>query len=172
MIPQRIKLKGFLCYKEEQAIDFDGNATLWMLSGLNGSGKSSIFDALTYALFDHHRGGGRFAVELINKDSDSMLVEFDFLLDGKLHRAKRTLKRDNKGGARSTQQVLIFDAGKFEPLPDTGQKGMFDAWIKENVGLNYETFTSSVLLLQVKAEKLLDSKPSGRAEALMREMQS
>ena len=91
MIPQRIKLKGFLCYKEEQTIDFDGNATLWMLSGLNGSGKSSIFDAVTYALFDHHRGGGRFAVELINKDSDTLLVEFDFLLDGKLHRAKRTL---------------------------------------------------------------------------------
>jgi DNA repair exonuclease SbcCD ATPase subunit len=166
MIPQRIKLKGFLCYKEEQAIDFDGTATLWMLSGLNGSGKSSIFDALTYALFDHHRGGGRFAVELINKDSEAMLVEFDFLLDGKLHRAKRTLKRDNKGGARGTQQILRFDDGKFEPLPDTGQKGMFDAWVKENVGLNYETFTSSVLLLQGKAEKLLDSKPEGRREVL------
>ncbi len=166
MIPQRIKLKGFLCYKEEQTIDFDGNATLWMLSGLNGSGKSSIFDALTYALFDHHRGGGRFAVELINKDCDALLVEFDFLLDGKLHRAKRTLKRDNKGGARSTQQILLFDEGKFEPVPDTGQKGMFDGWIKENVGLNYETFTSSVLLLQGKAEKLLDSKPEGRREVL------
>ncbi len=62
--------------------------TLWMLSGLNGSGKSSIFDAVTYALFGHHRGGGSQAVELINKDSDSLLVvEFDFLLDGQLYRA-------------------------------------------------------------------------------------
>ena len=48
MIPQRVELKGFLCYKEEQEIGFDGNATLWMLSGLNGSGKSAIFDAVTY----------------------------------------------------------------------------------------------------------------------------
>ena len=48
MIPQRVKLRGFLCYKEEQSIEFDGNATLWMLSGLNGSGKSAIFDAVTY----------------------------------------------------------------------------------------------------------------------------
>ena len=59
MIPLRVKLKGFLCYKEEQEISFDGNASLWMLSGLNGSGKSSIFDAVTYALFGHHRGGAK-----------------------------------------------------------------------------------------------------------------
>ena len=87
MSPHRVKLKGFLCYKEEQEVSFDGNATLWMLSGLNGSGKSSIFDAVTYALFGHHRGGGKEAVELINKDSDSLLVEFDFLLEGKAFRA-------------------------------------------------------------------------------------
>ena len=36
----------------------------------------------------------------------------------------------------------------------------------ENIGLNYDTFTSSVLLLQGKAEKLLDSKPEGRREVL------
>src|SRR5262249_2052982 len=111
MIPHRVRLKGFLCYKDEQAIDFGGNATLWMLSGLNGSGKSAIFDAVTYALFGHHRGGGQHAHELINKDSDSMLVEFDFLLDGKEYRAKRTLKRDTKGGARGTQQMFRWDPG-------------------------------------------------------------
>src|SRR5271167_1389350 len=99
MIPRCVKLAGFLCYKEEQTIEFDGNATLWMLSGLNGSGKSAIFDALTFALFGHHRGGGQHNVELINKDSDGLSVEFDFLLDGLLYRAKRTLKRDTKGGA-------------------------------------------------------------------------
>ena len=74
MIPQSIRLKGFLCYKDEQQIDFDGPATLWMLSGLNGSGKSAIFDALTYALFGHHRGGNQQVLELINKDSDGLSV--------------------------------------------------------------------------------------------------
>ena len=57
MIPQRIQLTGFLSYKETQTLDFAG-APLWMLSGNNGSGKSAIFDAVTYALFGHHRGGG------------------------------------------------------------------------------------------------------------------
>lgn len=166
MIPQRVKLRGFLCYKEEQTIEFDGNATLWMLSGLNGSGKSAIFDAITYSLFGHHRGGGAHAHELINKDSDSLLVEFDFLLDGVLYRTKRTLKRDTKGGARGTQQMFRFQGTNWIPLEGTGQKREFDAWVAENIGLTYETFTSSVLLLQGKAERLLDSKPEGRREVL------
>src|SRR3954449_3845643 len=105
MIPRRVCLRGFLCYREEQEIDFAGS-TLWMLSGLNGSGKSAIFDAVTYALFGHHRGGATGAVELINKDSDTLAVEFEFLLDGHLCKAKRTLKRDTKGGARGTQQMF------------------------------------------------------------------
>src|SRR5439155_17432809 len=108
VIPQRIKLRGFLCYVDDQEVEFDGNSTLWMLSGLNGSGKSSIFDALTYALFGHHRGGGQHAHELINKDSDSLLVEFDFLLDGQMYRAKRTLRRNTRGGATGTQQLFHY----------------------------------------------------------------
>ncbi len=173
MIPQRVKLKGFLCYKEEQEIDFGGSATLWMLSGLNGSGKSSIFDAVTYALFGHHRGGAQQAAELINKDSDGMAVEFDFLLDGQLYRAKRTLKRDTKGGAKGTQQMFRHNAGNnghggWVAVEGTGQKRGFDEWVADNIGLNYETFTSSVLLLQGKAEKLLDSRPEGRREVLAR----
>jgi exonuclease SbcC len=171
VIPQRVKLKGFLCYKDEQEISFDGNATLWMLSGLNGSGKSTIFDAVTYALFGHHRGGGQQAHELINKDSDTLLVEFDFLLDGHPYRAKRTLRRNTRGGATSTQQMYRLHKGdncqgSWVAVEDTGQRRAFDAWVSENIGLNYDTFTSSVLLLQGKAEKLLDSKPEGRREVL------
>src|SRR5947209_14529230 len=173
MIPKRIKLSGFLCYKDEQEIAFDGSA-LWMLSGLNGSGKSSVFDAVTYALFGYHRGGAQGAHELINKDSDGLGVEFDFLLDGHLYRAKRTLRRDPKGGARgATQNVYRYKAGdngqgSWVAVEGTNLRRGFDDWVADNIGLNYDTFTSSVLLLQGKAEKLLDSKPEGRREVLAR----
>jgi exonuclease SbcC len=168
MIPHRIKLAGFLSYKDEQEIRF-GGAPVWMLSGTNGSGKSSIFDAVTYALFGHHRGGSQNAAELINKDSSALSVTFDFQLDGQLYRIKRTLRRSNKGAIAGTQQVfrnLGADADDWEAVPDTNKKVDFDRWIHEKIGLDYDTFTSSVLLLQGKAEKLLDSKPSGRAEVL------
>jgi exonuclease SbcC len=170
MIPQRVYLKGFLCYKQEQTVDFDSHATLWMLSGLNGSGKSAIFDAVTFALFSAHRGGSSGHVELINKECDTAVIEFDFLLDDHLYRAKRTLKRDSKGGARGTQQLLLYNRTeeKWAALEETHQKKEFDAWITHEVGLNYETFTSSVLLLQGKAERLLNSTPNERREVLAR----
>lgn len=186
MIPQRIKLSGFLSYKDEQEVRFDGSP-LWMLSGMNGSGKSSIFDAVTYALFGHHRGGSQSAAELVNKESNTLVVEFDFTVDKQLYRIKRTVRRRTSGVA-STQQVMkrvkapslwseahppenasekSTDDG-WEAIPDTTYKAKFDAWIKDKISLDYETFTSSVLLLQGKSEKLLDSTPAGRAGVLAR----
>ena len=88
-----------------------------MLAGTNGSGKSSIFDAVTYALFGHHRGGSQNAGELINKESTGLVVEFDFHLDGKLFRIKRTLRRSQKGSQSSTQQVFLHDGVDFAAVP-------------------------------------------------------
>jgi DNA repair exonuclease SbcCD ATPase subunit len=171
MIPQRIRLKGFLCYKDEQEISFH-DKSLWMLAGSNGSGKSSIFDALTYVLFGYHRGGSQHAGELINKDADRMSVEFEFLLDGQHYRARRTLQRNSRGTVSGTQMISRRVSGQgnghasWDPLEDTSRKANFDAWVRENIGLNYETFTSSVLLLQGKAERLIDSTAKGRFEVL------
>src|SRR5262245_38528559 len=167
MIPRRVRLSGFLSYTDEQEVAFDGSS-LWMLSGLNGSGKSTIFDAVTYALFGHHRGGATNAAELINKESKALSVEFEFLADGQPYQMRRTLRRDAKGNPKGTQGVQRLDpaSGKWVPVADTGSSDGFKAWVRDKIGLNYDTFTSSVLLLQGRAERLLDSTPKGRAEVL------
>src|SRR5437762_11112237 len=115
MIPQRVKLSGFLSYKDEQEIRFD-ESPLWMLSGTNGSGKSSIFDAVTFALFGHHRGGSQSALELINKESNTLAVEFDFTVEKQLYRIKRTVRRQKNDKVASTQQIMKFVGG--QPLPN------------------------------------------------------
>ncbi len=172
MIPLRILLKGFLCYRDEQEVLLDGSS-LWMMAGLNGSGKSAIFDAMTFALFGAHRGGSQQLVELINHDSDKLLVEFEFGLDGQTYQIKRTVQRKAQGGANVTQQIYRLappeapgGVGSKEALPDTTRRREFDTWVREHIGLTYDTFTSSVLLLQGRAEKLLDSTASGRFEVL------
>jgi len=178
MIPQRVKLSGFLSYKDEQEVRFEGSP-LWMLSGTNGSGKSSVFDAVTFALFGAHRGGTQGATELINKESNTLAVEFDFTVEKQPYRIKRTVRRKTAGVA-GTQQVYrgvpptaLSQTGatrevEWQPVADTQLKAKFDAWVRDTIGLDYETFTSSVLLLQGKAEKLLDSTPAGRAGVLAR----
>ena len=166
MIPRRIALAGFLSYRDRQELVFE-TANVWLLTGPNGSGKSAIFDALTYALFGHHRGGSAHAAELINKDSHDLSVEFDFELDHQLFRIRRTLKRNPRGATSGTHQIdRRLPNGTWIPVPYTTKKAEFDDWIGSKIGLNYETFTASVLLLQGKAEKLLDARPSGRAEVL------
>jgi DNA repair exonuclease SbcCD ATPase subunit len=166
MIPKRIKLQGLLSYRDEQEIVFD-DSSLWMLTGTNGSGKSSVFDGMTYALFGYHRGGSHGAVDLITKGENGFAVEFDFGLDGELYRIRRTLRRRGIG-VTATQQISFWsrESGRWTGVADTHLKKEFDQWIADHIGLNYETFTSSVLLLQGRAEKLLEATAKGRAEVL------
>src|SRR5215471_3791627 len=166
MIPLGVRLRGFLSYKDEQEIRFD-DADLWMLSGLNGSGKSTVFDAVTYALYGHHRGGSRDAEELINKDSDRASAEFEFRLGSDRYLAQRTIQRTKQGTVKGSQQISrLSSQGGRAPVEDTHLKKHFDEWVANNIGLSYEVFTSSVLLLQGRAEKLLDSTAKGRFEVL------
>src|SRR5262249_9140629 len=122
MIPQRVRLQGFLCYQDQQEVSFDG-ASLWMLAGLNGSGKASVVDAVTYALFGCHRGGSQNAGELINKRCDKAAVEFEFSLSGQGYVALRTIQRTKTGSTRSTQQLFQCGPdGTRHPIEGTGQK--------------------------------------------------
>jgi DNA repair exonuclease SbcCD ATPase subunit len=175
MIPERIALKGFLSYDAEQVLSFDG-APLWLLAGPNGSGKSSVFDAITFSLFGGHRGGKDDYEELINKRNDAGAVEFDFLLDGRRFRVRRTLKRKKAGGASATQQVFQWftfrepasAGGEWKAVPDTGLKAGFNQWVQDHIGLTYDTFTASVLLVQGKADSLLTADPKDRHKLLAR----
>ena len=164
MIPLRVRLAGFLSYRESQEVRFGPG--VWLLAGNNGSGKSAIFDGVTFALFGVHRGGAQNYLELINKETPNATVEFEFRIGPDSFRIKRTLKRTKTGTATATQQLFAAACESWEPVPDTTKKVDFDKWVHQHLGLTYETFTSSVLLLQNKADKLLDARPAGRAEVL------
>jgi DNA repair exonuclease SbcCD ATPase subunit len=166
MIPRRITLRGFLCYRDEQVVDLDG-ADLWVLSGRNGSGKSAIFDAMTFALFGAHRGGKQNAASLINADSPELCVTLEFDLGPERYRVRRSLRR--KGSP--SPQVFRHEReeggpGRWPAVPETDRIAGFNRWVQENVGLTYETFTASVLLLQGRAESLLGAQPKDRFEIL------
>jgi DNA repair exonuclease SbcCD ATPase subunit len=165
MTPLRIRLAGFLSYREPQELRFDDGG-VWLLSGANGSGKSAIFDALTFALFNSHRGGAATTAELINSECQSAQIELDFAIGAEEYRASKAIKRTRQGSASATQQLSQRLGNGWSPIPDTTRKVDFEKWMTQHLGLTYETFTSSVLLLQNKAEKLLDAKPASRAEVL------
>lgn len=176
MLPLRISLRGFLCYKEEQTINFTGSS-LWMLWGPNGVGKSAIFDAITFALYNTHRavvGRNNNLRDLINHHSDTLEVVFDFAMNGELYRVRRTCVKGRGGTGNPTREAFLLqgdDLADLEhmpvrPIPGTDSEAGFQKWVHTTIGLNYEAFTSSVLLLQGKSERLLEADPEKRYKTL------
>lgn len=168
MIPLRVSLEGFLSYKEKQVVDFEGSS-LWMLWGPNGVGKSAIFDAITFALYGTHRGshskGDVIIKDLINHNSDRLIIEFDFLVDGTAYRIRRV--HPHKG--RSVREIVLLskdpgDPGTIHETPvyNTDDENGFKDRVQRIIGLNERAFISSVLLLQGKSEQLLNAEPGER----------
>jgi exonuclease SbcC len=81
MRPARLELKGFTAYREVQVLDFE-QLDLFAITGPTGSGKSSLLDAMTYALFGKVARVGVQASQLIAQGLPRLSVLFDFDVDG------------------------------------------------------------------------------------------
>ncbi len=165
MVPMKLKLKGFLSYRDEAEFDFSAdNNRLWMLSGDNGAGKSSVFDGITFALFKQHRHGGQNARGLVNTQSDAASVEFEFSTNGVLYRSQRGIKR--KSGSVSGK-LLRWDGANWHAISEGDE---CTGHIEQILGLKYESFTMSVFLPQNGENSIVKADPKGRFELLKRIM--
>ncbi|HEY7544969.1 MAG TPA: SMC family ATPase, partial [Blastocatellia bacterium] len=169
MIPLRISIEGFMSYRDKQRLSFEG-APLWVLSGPNGAGKTAIFDAITFALFGEHtrhKAKTQKIKDLINHEAKGLVVEFDFLIEGDAYRVRRALPKH--GRATYGAYRLIPSDGEEpheEVIPETESEAGLEKWVEKEIGLNFKAFTSSVMLLQGKSEKLLEADPKIRHEIL------
>jgi exonuclease SbcC len=161
MIPLNVTMEGFLSYQQPETFDFS-ERPLWMLSGDNGAGKSSVFDAITFVLFKEHRGGKQNAADLINWQRDRLKVSFEFQVKTERYRAERTAVR--RGAA--TRRISRWDGAQWQILPDGTGDGGFADHVQRILGMDYATFTSSALLRQGKVDRLLDVPPPERFQLL------
>jgi len=176
VIPVRVHLKDFLTYGTTAAgepilFDFD-EAALWSISGQNGAGKTSIFDAITYCLYGEHRGGSQRDERLIRKGASTAEVAYEFRHGGTLYRIRRTVFRRPRraGGATIVKEVQAAEWDEAEqawrPLPDTGNETGLRAWVDRRLQMSAEVFCSTVLLQQGKADRLLTVNPQIRFDVL------
>lgn len=157
MIPIRVYVENFMSYRQGQELLFD-SAPLWVLAGENGAGKSTIFDAITFSLYNCHRGGKQNHKDLINHQEDSLAVEFEFLINNVQYRICRTVSRKSA----ATRQIFEILNNKIKPISNTDNEAGFKEWIEHHIGLNENAFTSCVLLSQGNSDKLLTAKPTER----------
>ena len=161
MIPLRLMLENFMCYREKTEIIFRGS-TIWALSGHNGAGKSTIFDAMRYALYGEHRAGRQKIEALIHRGTtvaSSFLIEFEFAVGEDEYRVQRTYSQKKKGTLQALHLVgpnaPVLGRPGPQFIPGTETKDGFDDWVLKVIGLDERAFTVSVLLLQGQSDKLL-----------------
>ena len=156
-----IELAGFLSYSTPQFVDFTG-ANVFCISGPNGAGKSSILDGIVYALYGKipRYAGRRVNTEddIINHNSDRLSLSLKFKVGEKIFLVRRELVKGK------SQQANIFELidEKAQPLGAKRNRDV-NAFIENLLGMDYETFTRTVILPQNQIDRFL--KPAS-SEAL------
>jgi exonuclease SbcC len=161
MIPLQLRLRNFMCYRDNvPPLDFDG-IHLACLAGANGHGKSALLDAMTWALWGKARA--RRDDELIHLGESEMEVEFTFTLGGNVYRVLR--KRDSSGRGRTLLDLQIQHDGDFRSIAESGVRATEQAIVRL-LRMDYETFTNSAFLLQGRADAFTTRTPAERKQVL------
>jgi exonuclease SbcC len=162
MRPLRLKLNNFTAFRAEQEIDFT-DLDLFALWGPIGSGKSSILDAMTYALYGEVDRVGTRMSQLISQGQPRMAVSLDFKVGRETLRVSRSTPAS--GSSKALLERLEGDDWQtYGPGADS-VRGV-NSIIRTAVGLDYDAFTRSVVLPQGKFAQFLVGDEARRRDIL------
>lgn len=171
MRPLTLELQAFGPYKEKLLLDFTelGDQNLFLVSGATGAGKTTIFDAIVYALYGKTSGSSRDINELKSQLADDTTVAYvrmTFEIHGKTYTIERIPKqsRPTKRGLIRVQNAEVTLEGEDFTLSKTQE---VDSKVVEILGLTADQFRQIVMLAQGEFKKLLEAN-SGEKEAILR----
>jgi exonuclease SbcC len=168
MIPVSLTIKGLYSYQEEQLIDFTKltEAQLFGIFGTVGSGKSSILEAISFALYSDterlNKSGDNRNYNMLNLKSSELLIDFTFLNhDEQLYRFVVKGRRNGN----NFEDVGTFKRSAYklngavpEPLPETTAEAI--------IGLSYENFRRTIIIPQGKFQEFLQLGDAARTNML------
>ena len=163
MRPLKLTVAGFGPYAETQELDFEllGSSGLYLITGDTGAGKTTIFDAITFALFGEASGDHRSADMLRSKYAkaeDPTFVELTFAYRGNSYTVRRNpeYERAKSRGTGTTRQAaeaqLTYPDGK-----TVTKLKEVDRAIREIIGLTREQFSQVAMISQGDFRKLLQA---------------
>lgn len=167
MIPIHLTISGFLSYKEPVELDFT-TFDLACIAGANGAGKSSLLDAMTWALFGQARKRDD---SLIHTQCEGAEVTITFHYEGNVYRVQRSKIRNKTTllefhilqGSYSGNGGML--SGSWKPLTERTLRET-EARIQSTLRLDYETFVNAAFFLQGKADQFTQQRPGDRKRIL------
>ena len=164
MIPLRLSVRNFLCYRDDvPPLDLRG-IHVACLCGANGHGKSALLDAMTWCLWGQARTGTQNHNDLIAYGETECRVELDFLARGQEHRAIR--RRRSAGQGRTEVDLFILDdAGQPRSISGNSVRET-NGKIQSLVGMDYTTFVNTAFLLQGRSDEFTRKTPAERKAVL------
>lgn len=159
MKPIRLEIEGFTSFARRTAVDFEG-LDLFAITGPTGAGKTSLLDAILYALYGRTpRLGKSDMSSLISHGASGVRVQLDFLASGIHYRLARSAKT-----RKSTATEVILEQrdgdGGWRQIAG-GVAGVKEA-IERLLGLDFEGFTRAVILPQGEFDQFLRGEPDKR----------
>lgn len=177
MLPMRLTMTAFGPYKDTEVIDFAelaGNR-LFLVSGNTGAGKTSIFDAICFALYGEASGEDRSDVRMLRsqfaQDDVYTSVEFEFELKRRTYRILRQLahvKAGNKSATGERYEFVETTGGKETMMVDRQAVRQINERLQSLLGLTKDQFSQIVMLPQGEFRKLLTSDTENKEEIMRR----
>ena len=162
MIPLCLSITGFLSYREPIELDLTA-IDLACIAGSNGAGKSSLLDAITWALFGQARKRDD---SLINAQSEAAEVRLVFSYEGNVYRVTRVKPRDKTALLEfHIRQGDDLNGAAWKPLTERTLRDT-ENLIQQTLRLDYETFVNAAFFLQGKADQFTQQRPGDRKRIL------
>lgn len=175
MKPVKLTIENFGPFADTQVIDFTQLDDIFLISGKTGSGKTSIFDAMCYALYGE-LPGTRDETKIkstYTEETGTAAVTFEFKVNAKAFKIERSLdvKRTKKGDINyvKKQTVFIHKRGKFVPDTPGGQVNEVKDYIHNLLHFTKEEFSKVILLPQGEFQRFLEA-DSRERQAIMQKL--
>ena len=171
MRPLRLDLEGFTSFREPTTVDF-ADADYFVLVGPTGSGKSSLIDAMAFALYGciPRYEDRRLVAPIITQGQVEARVGFEFAIGAHSYRAVRVVRQTGKGKGATTKEARLerIDASGETTEVLAGDADAVTREVERLLGLGFDHFTKCVVLPQGAFAKFLHDKASDRGDLLVK----
>lgn len=161
MRPEALELDGFTVFREPTRVEFT-DSDLFAFTGPTGAGKSSLIDAMIFALYGSvPRLDERTVAPVVSQGRQDARVRLDFALGESRYTAVRVVRR-GKGNNASTREARLERGDEVV----AGNVRELDAEIRRLIGLDFQQFTTCAVLPQGDFARFLHARPAERQKLL------